>query len=381
MKKIIGILTSTPSFINNYGAILQAYALQTQLKKLSYDPYIIKYADANEYVQGRVKLIDRIKNILFSQNLSLQAKRKLIINKIVNKSVTPRFIKFQNEYIHFYNDKYIDYEGLKEISEKFYAFITGSDQVWNPNVHHGVNDPGYFLQFVPKEIKRISYAPSFGVDIIPETCKINLKEYISFLDFVSIREESGRKLIHDICGINIPVVVDPTLLLNCEDYDKIIDDSICPNNPYLVYYKFGRIFEIDSIILQISKKYGYKVICIPAGLETKFSPDYNIGPKEFIALISNANLVCTDSFHATVFSIIYNKPFLAFSREKENNNIPTMNSRIKNLLNMLKLDNCWVGAGESLDINNLPNPNYEEANEIRHINQDKGIKFLINALQ
>ena len=289
MKKI-GILTSTPSFVSNYGAILQAYALQTQLKKIGCLPQIIKYADDNEYIKGRMPLKQRIMSSIFSKNLSLYAKRKLIINKILNRSVIPKFKEFQINNIDFYNKEYIDYEELKMIANEFYAFIVGSDQVWNPIVHHGVNDPGYFLQFVPSGIKRIAYAPSMGVNKLPKECLDTLHDFLVSFDSISIREETGRKIILDNCGIDVQVVVDPTLLLSQKDYNNIRNVSICPQIPYLVYYKFGRISEIDYIVKKIAKINNYKIVCIPAGLETKFTADYNIGPREFIGLISNVTL-------------------------------------------------------------------------------------------
>lgn len=379
MKKI-GILTSTPSFVSNYGAILQAYALQTQLKKIGCLPQIIKYADDNEYIKGRMPLKQRIMSSIFSKNLSLYAKRKLIINKILNRSVIPKFKEFQINNIDFYNKEYIDYEELKMIANEFYAFIVGSDQVWNPIVHHGVNDPGYFLQFVPSGIKRIAYAPSMGVNKLPKECLDTLHDFLVSFDSISIREETGRKIILDNCGIDVQVVVDPTLLLSQKDYNNIRNVSICPQIPYLVYYKFGRISEIDYIVKKIAKINNYKIVCIPAGLETKFTADYNIGPREFIGLISNADLICTDSFHATVFSIIYNRPFIAFCRDRENKDQPNMNSRITNLLNMLKLNNCWLGTGELIDYYNLPKPNYDIANDLLYKRSEEGKKFLIDSI-
>ena len=380
MKKV-GILTSSPSFINNYGAVLQAYALTTMVDKLGADACIIKYADKHEYVQGRVSIKDRLKGVVFNSNISLRTRVKIILNKLMNRSVYPVFEKFQREYIDFHDSEYIDYCGLEQIAKQFYAFIVGSDQVWNPNVHHGVNDPGYFLQFVPKGIKRIAYAPSMGVNVLPDSCKTNLKEYLSAFDNLSIREESGRRIIRDVCNMDVPVVLDPTMLLEREDYDKI--KSMLPDvgDKYILYYKFGSIKCVETTVRKIAKHYGYKVVCVPAGLDTGFKQDYRIGPREFIDLISNASLVCTDSFHATVFSIIYNKPFLAFCREDETRNKVTMNSRITGILDMLALREAWAGMGEHIDIHALPKVNYSRANTILAEKRKEAIAYLKNALE
>lgn len=382
-NQIIGILTSTPSFVNNYGSILQAYALQTSLTKIGIVSKIIRYADAHEYVKGRANTWERVRGSILNPHLTMRAKSKMIYNKVLHKSVKPWFDIFQRDFIHFYNSEYIDYNGLKAICNDFSAFIVGSDQVWNPRVHHNINDPGYFLQFVPKGITRIAYAPSIGVDQLPESCCINLREYLESFDFVSIREESGRKLIREICGIDVPVVVDPTLLLEVDDYRKIIDTVKCPKSSYIVYYKFGNNRLVESFIKEQSKVYGYKVVCIPAGLDTAFKPDYSIGPRDFVGLISKADLVCTDSFHAAVFSIIYNRPLMAFCREDETKVKTTMNSRIVGLLDMLGLNSCWCGMGENLNNINIRKENwtdYSKANEILKQKREEGRQYLIKAL-
>ena len=257
MNNKIGILTSTPSFINNYGAVLQAYALQTRLKKLGLDPYIIKYADEHEYVQGKPGFGARLKGTLLNPHISFRAKYKMVLNKLTHKSVIPVFNKFQHDYICFFNDEYIGYKGLEDIGNQFSAFITGSDQVWNPNVHHGVNDPGYFLQFAPKGVKRIAYAPSIGISTIPDNCVKSLKEYLKSFDAISIREESGQRIIKETCGIDVPVVLDPTLLLDQSDYDKISDCLLNPEKPYIVCYLFGNIPSVRRAISAIAISKGY----------------------------------------------------------------------------------------------------------------------------
>lgn len=378
MKKI-GIITSTPSFINNYGAVLQAFALQTQLRNMGMDPYIIKYADDNEYVRGKAGFFERMKGTILNPRYTTRYKLRLITNKLFHRSVYPLFESFQDKHLTFYNNKYLNYDGLKTIGTEFDSFIVGSDQVWNPNVHNGINDPGYFLQFVPEGIKRIAYAPSMGINVLPDECKKNLGEYLESFDSLSIREESGRCLIKEICGIDVQVVVDPTLLLLKSDYETIKDCSRCPQKPYILYYKFGKLDTVEKLVARLSNETGYEVVCVPAGLDTRFKPDYQIGPSQFIGLISNAQAICTDSFHAAVFAIIYEKPLLAFCREDSKSKI-NMNSRIEGLLNSLDLTSAWFGMGENGDNIHFPVHDYCKTRLILAKKRDEGITYLRNAI-
>lgn len=380
-NKKVGILTSTPSFINNYGAILQAYALQTQLMKLHMEPYIMKYADEHEYVQGKASIWQRLRGTIFNPNVSFRAKYRTVLQKVKHQSVYPLFSQFQKEHIRFYNNEYMNYQALGKAAKDFFAFITGSDQVWNPRVHHGINDPGYFLQFVPEGVKRISYAPSMGVNAIPESCVETLNRYIRSFDSVSIREESGRQIIKEKCGLDVPVMLDPTLLLDSEDYNAISDCSINPDKPYIVCYLFGKIPQVQKTIASIAKTYGYTIVNIPAGLDTKFKTDFRIGPRQFIGLISKAALVCTDSFHATVFAILYKKTFMAFCREDETKTSINMNSRITDLLKTLKLEDGWCGIGTDIDVHHLPEENYELSEIILQNKRKECIEYLEKALE
>lgn len=377
MKKI-GILTSTQSFGDNYGAVLQAFALSYKLKQLGFIPYIIRYKLDGEYLKGKAPINIRLKNTLLNKKFSFHAKKTLVFNLIFHRNNQDVFKDFCKNNLNFYNENYLTFKELKEDVPNFDAFITGSDQVWNPIIHNYKNDPGYFLDFVPNNIPKIAYAPSMGVDIFPEECKKDLKYYLNKFDHLSIREFSGAKNIKEICDIDVPVVLDPTLLLTSENWNTICADISFLPKRYILCYKFGKSKLMDKIIKIIAKLYKLSIVAVPASPETKFKMDYRIGPSEFVSAIKNATIICTDSFHASVFSIIYNKPFLTFPRHDEKNE-KSMNNRMKDLLKMLELEDRYVLFENQIDINNVLNLSFEKSNKILDKKRKISIEYLNNS--
>lgn len=377
MKKI-GILTSTQSFGDNYGAVLQAFALSYKLKQLGFIPYIIRYKLDGEYLKGKAPINIRLKNTLLNKKFSFHAKKTLVFNLIFHRNNQDIFKDFCKNNLNFYNENYLTFKELKEDVPNFDAFITGSDQVWNPIIHNYKNDPGYFLDFVPNNIPKIAYAPSMGVDIFPEECKKDLKYYLNKFDHLSIREFSGAKNIKEICDIDVPVVLDPTLLLTSENWNTICADISFLPKRYILCYKFGKSKLMDKIIKIIAKLYKLSIVAVPASPETKFKMDYRIGPSEFVSAIKNATIICTDSFHASVFSIIYNKPFLTFPRHDEKNE-KSMNNRMKDLLKMLELEDRYVLFENQIDINNVLNLSFEKSNKILDKKRKISIEYLNNS--
>ena len=200
-----------------------------------------------------------------------------------------------------------------------------------------MNDPGYFLQFAAGKVRTIAYAPSFGVSTLPKPCVENLAEYVCNIDFASVREDSGARLLAEHAGIEVPVVVDPTLLLTASDWDAIAKKPAWLPDRYLAVYKFGERGEYDKLIKETARKLGLEVVNIPAAVDPVFKTRWDIGPSEFLAIIRGAELVCTDSFHATVFSVIYRRPCVVFPRDVPSS-AKSMNSRMEGLLRRLGLE-------------------------------------------
>lgn len=373
----IGILTSTPSFNDNYGAILQAYALQRRLVLAGHEPCDIVYHGASEpMLNSKMNPVTRFKGIFFSGN-SFRHSLKIILTKKDRQDRGRYFQRFQNDHLVISNDAF-DFAGLKQSVDNYDGYICGSDQVWNPRVHGGVNDPGYFLQFAVGKRLTIAYAPSFGVSVLPDACYDNLAEYVAGIDFVSVREDSGAKLLSDV-GVKAPVVVDPTMLLAAKDYDRIAIRPDWLPKRYVAVYKFGERNEFDSQIKDTADKLGLPIVNIPASVDSSFKTRWDIGPSEFIAIIRDADLVCTDSFHATVFSTLYKTPCIVFPRDAIGSK-KSMNSRMEGLLDRLGMSCRYVASSSEWERALAMKIDYSEAhNRLAEWRSDSE-KYLLSAL-
>lgn len=334
----IGIITLNG--YNNYGNRLQNYALQFFLEKLNIKSDTIwcdeKYNYLPDIIRPRCTCNVKfwIKYILNINNT------RLFIKKHVYDAIKEYNIKK-------FSDKNINIKynfGLKnELNNKYDYFIVGSDQVWNPFFWDFWNSKkNYikicFLQFANKE-KRIAYAASFGISKIPkdyiDLFKINLKN----MKAISVREKTGSKIIEKLIGRNVPVVVDPTILLSKEEWQKI---ELVPEwyhgEKYILTYFLGNP---SSIIENLAKKNGWKIYNL---MDINNLDLYTSRVEEFVYLIEHAKLVATDSFHACVFSILMNTPFLVVNRQQKG--VADMTSRIDTLLELFGYQNRYMINGE-----------------------------------
>lgn len=386
MKKTVGIMTSEESFLNNYGAVLQGYALQKIVTELGYDCKIIRYKGYGKkrkfgWIKDIIKKILRIDN----KNLLLKKQKSEKINDIIKRNEknislrTAKFLSFQNEKISFYSNERFTWETIKKNVPKFDIYICGSDQIWNPIFHGGICDRGYFLDFVPKAKKRIAYAPSLGTDFLPKSCKRQMKKLINKMSAVSVREKNGAELLSELMCRKIENVLDPTLLLSKDEWLKL---SKMPNlyvKEYILCYRFSDNYNTLQTVKDISIKTGIPIISIPISpiaMDDPFINLYDVGPCEFIALINNAKLVCTDSFHATVFSFITDTPFLTFLRENYENKMNSMNSRIYSLLENLELTNRIVNKSDDIDYEKIFFADYSKGKKKILLEKQKSISFL-----
>lgn len=334
--KKIGIVTITNSGMN-FGNRLQNYALQEKLKEYGVQPETIYSSN----VCGNSLLLSGIRRI---------------IKIIVKRSKRRRFFnKFDKKYID--KAKIVRYGRLNDrsLSNKYAAFITGSDQVWNPNYHF--NSEFEFLRFTEKK-KRYSYAASFGVDEIADIYKENYGKWIKEMHKVSVREESGSKLIKELTGRVVPVHVDPCMLLTIKDYKRIEEkpSSSLPKRYLLTYLLGNKLSEYRIFIKEMAESLGLEIVELSEGSRSSF---YHIGPQHFVYLFRHAEYICTDSFHGTVCSILFEKRFTVFFRKDKD--VPT-NARIKTLLNKMQLYNRLFGeltAEESIKA-----IDYYEVNEL-----------------
>lgn len=343
----------------NYGTVLQAYALRYVIMKLGYNVNIINFVQKSfplttsfEVTFWRIfnKIIDRLQ----------RTPNKIYDDTLRDKSFS-NFISQEFTFTHLCQTN----SDFQRLNKQYSAFVCGSDQIWSPVCFN----PRYFLDFVKNQDKKIAYAPSFGVSSVPTRyIRMHMTSLINSFTHLSVREKEGAQLIFNLCHRKANVVLDPTLLLTQNDWCGILSlkrSTFKVKGPYILCYFVGDSTHYQNSLTIISNKLQLPIYTIPLFIQ-KYNINHHlihhVGPREFIDLIKNASFICTDSFHGTVFSILYNKPFYVFKRFSDSNNL-SQNSRLYSLLNTINLANKlepplntifdvidWVSVNNIIDI-------------------------------
>ena len=257
---------------------------------------------------------------------------------IVNRNAA--FADFLEKNFTFSKEIVGRYE-LKKYSKRYNGFLLGSDQVWNPMLLGG---DYYTLTWAPDNSPIVSYASSFGVSEIPKYQKNKTKQYLSRFALISVRERDGANIVENLTGKKAQVCCDPTVLIDRKVWDELSGSKPIVNENYIFCYFIGNNPSQREYATKLAKLKGCKIVAIKHIDEYIKSDDdfgdidlYRVGPKEFVNLIRNADYVCTDSFHGTIFSILYQKVFFTFKRFSDNKSKST-NSRVKNILSLLGLE-------------------------------------------
>lgn len=373
---------------HNYGSMLQAYATVKEIEKRGIPFKIIGYKKKKTplfLIKNSTRVFNKTwrseKKLAIQKKISCKTHKKYAENTYIRNKM---FSDFQNKY--FEKDVFVcfGYEDLCKKTTNFDKFLVGSDQMWSPS---GLATNFYNLMFVPENIRKISYASSFGVSSIPKYQLKRTKEYLERIEFLSVREQSAKNIIKDLTNRDDAIVsVDPTMLLNKVEWDEFSGLEKIVETPYIFAYFLGNNQEHRIKVNELSEKTGLKVVTLRHLDEYiksdevfgNFSP-YDIGPCEFINLIKNADFVCTDSFHGTVFSSLFHKQFLTFSRYK-NTSSTSKNSRIESLLNLLGLEERHYIDGDVFEIINKK-INYDLVEVKRDLLIKKSKDFLDKALK
>lgn len=333
------IKTITCHDVYNYGASLQAYALQQHLLSLGYDVEIIDYQPEYLHHSYRFWYIPkehRFYNLCKKNKLFhfLYAIRLLPITYATWGRIQP-FKKFKMNYLKCTSQQFHNVSELKCGMLDADVLIAGSDQIWNCNLPNGL-DPSFYLNFGSSYQKRISYAASFAVSEIPLEYKSTIKSYLSALNAISVREQTGVVIANDL-GYSATLVLDPVFLLSKEEWQSLAGPKpIIKENYLLVYHLFSASKGIPENALLFAKSHNLKIVSINDKGKRKYA-DINIsdaGPIEFVNLIYYAKYVMADSFHATAFSIILNKPFSIYYHNQSS-------SRITDCLRLFGLSHCY----------------------------------------
>ena len=229
---------------------------------------------------------------------------------------------------------------MQKKAEKYDAVITCSDQLWSPA---GLGTNFYNLMFVPQNVRKISFASSFGVSKIPSYQIRRTKEYLNRIEFISVRENQGQKIVKNLTGRDVPVLMDPVFVYTKQEWEKLVPLENIYDFPYILTYFLGDNIQFRKRVEEFAKQKGLKIVAI------KFSNSYleydkcfgdiapfDIDPDKFLNLIRGASYICTDSFHGCAFSIICEKPVAIFNRYAEGSS-SSKNSRIDSLCDNLNL--------------------------------------------
>lgn len=337
----------------SYGSPMQAYATQQVFKKYGIDCELVKYSPIRNPV-GEYKNLFKTDKRLFCKRAAKFLLRKMDFKKKnVGKKQAIRaeaFDAFCKENIKF-SEEFHTLEELNNYSNAFKVILSGSDQIWNP-----VNfDDGYYtLNVFPEEKKRISYSSSFGVSKVPEEKKELLRSFVKKYDYISFRENAGAEICKEITGNEYPVTLDPTLLLEGTEWDKLISDKSIIEGDYILAYSVSHYKELRLLAKKMKANYNLKIVTLPHltgynKLDVHFGDIelYDITPSQWLNLIKNASYVCTDSFHGTIFSILLHKQFNVILPVFENEKVST-NVRITDLLQRIGLKQRVITLDEDV---------------------------------
>lgn len=355
----VGIVTITNGTCN-YGNHLQNYALVKSLEQFGieaetiYDIYNAKY---------KASIRHRIKNYIISTSgLKIKNHHKALKERA--------FDLFAQKYLN-YTQPVEGYLPENKINEYDY-FVAGSDQVWNPLFSISEEHWNFLLLGFAPQNRRISYAASIGIPDIPAEYRNSFKECLSGYKAISVREDAGANIVKDITGREAEVVVDPTLLLNASQWRELAKKptSINCEQKYILTYFLGGYDEHVTKEIESYAQEGWKIYNLLDETQSKL---WALDSANFVYLIDNAELILTDSFHASVFSFILGKPFKVYDRNWHEGN---MNSRLETLLSMFHLKRKYAGSGLA---NDIWEHDYEEGYKQLEIEREKALTFLKKA--
>lgn len=319
----VGIITF--HFVNNFGGALQAYALRRVVsERCGVEAEIIDYRN------WFIRLTDRIRLLPISSD------RQEILSGI--RTMRQR-VSRRNRFGHFTMDnnelsrKYLNHWQLNRTPPGDDKYICGSDQIWNPYLTMGVST-NYFLCFEKDPDNKIAYAPSFGTDGIGRMYERRIRRYLKGIGHLSVREKSGQKLIKEVTGLDAVRLIDPTFLLDKEQWSVIGRNPLKKKEPYILLYIMQRDMEVYEYVRKIKSQMGIKVVEISRyGYQPGFIDEtlVDVGPAEFLGLFRDASFVCTNSYHGLAYSIIFEKDFFLMKCKR-------FRARINNMLDLLHID-------------------------------------------
>ncbi|MPL94965.1 hypothetical protein SDC9_41128 [bioreactor metagenome] len=370
----IGIITRHHMY--HHGAILQAYSLQNILENMG---YVVEMIDFRHVSYERANWViafqpfSLIRTVSFTHFLKYSLTRigwgcLNIDRHILRGTYYQIFIK---KWMHYSPKTYHTHEELVESPPIYDVYITGSDQIWKINRELGGLDRSFFLDFAPANSLRIAYAASFGRQKLTEPYPEIMQELLKNIDYISIREKSSIPFIQSLTNKDVRHVLDPALLQDSSAWDIVAKNPIVTGD-YLFVYSVTWDKNLADFARKVTKVTGLRMVCV--------GPDYSgigirnavAGPEEFIGYVKNATLIVTDSFHGTVFSLLYRKLFYTYPPTGEE-------TRIIDLLELVHLENRIISsASDNISLEaSIP---YDDVHQILAEKRIESFQFLKDAL-
>lgn len=348
--------------------------LQNEINKAKYKYFLSRIFDINtikDKMSTFRKAIAAKRNPEYARNLAIR---------------NEMFCDFASTQFHL-SKRYDTKVELTEVAHEYSAFLVGSDQLWLPS---NIAADYYTLNFVPDEVKKIALATSFGISALPTKYGLLAQKFLKRIEYVSVRETSGQSLVKKWANRDVPVVCDPTILFTAGEWSKSLNitengNRYAERQKYLFVYFLGNNSWERDLVKKVSKDTGLKIVQIAHCDEyvksdvgfADYTP-YNVGPKEFLELIRDAEYVFTDSFHCSVFSMLHHKQFFTFPRYGNEGSAST-NGRLYSLLSLVKHSDRIIKKESVFDIK--ASIDYQvidkELNDLRQFTWN----WLINALK
>ena len=387
-RKVGGVIIMRPNH-NNYGTSLQGFATIKIVEKLGYDLRIIRYnkrrslGELLRTLPGLIRsgaistILDKRKNAKFKKKHPEYA--KLINNRtqIVNQ--------FKQKYFEPLCDYYTGWKSLCEGSKNYDIIFVGSDQVWGPlSLYAGF----YNLMFVDKDIPQFSYASSFGKSFIMEHQKKGVAGFLNKMDAIGVREIRGKEIVEELTNKTATVVADPTFLLSKDEWTQAIESSNAQiNEPYILCYMLGPRKDNRQVVSDLGKILGMKIVVFrhmdryePADENFGDIPIYDANCLDFIKLLKNAAYVLTDSFHCSVFSILFEKQFLTFYRLPPTDKMSS-HSRIDSLMKIFGLQDRICTTFENITVKLDKKIDWDDVRSKVALYQKESLHFFKNCLK
>lgn len=366
----VGLMTF--HFAHHYGAQLQAYATMKAIESLDSSCQVIDYrlphtTRTNQIFKEIHSLRDLVSNAHTLLHHSALSRRY------------QRFEAFVQEHMNLSEKTYTTFEALDADTPPCDVYVAGSDQIWNPTIYEtGDFDPAMMLAFV-KEGRRISYAPSLGTSHLSEVHGAKLKEYIAPYTALSAREVRGCELVEEVTGKKATLVLDPTLLLNGDQW-RALAPANPYSQPYILCYFISDPSDVLPYVQDLAKKTGYPIIHL-AGMRQPVAGAkeviFDAGTLEFLGLFAHAAYVCTNSFHGAVFSLQFEKTFYASLSPKERAH--PEHSRIYSLLSRLGCTNRIVGLPDTAQVDDAMDYSTINANLVE--TRAQSLQYLKTAIE